>query len=294
MQHTYRHKSPKGTIYLEELRRASEAWFLEAVSSSYRSFLDGAARSGELNAGLARRLFEDRIGFFMSQVEAGRGNQQAVVEEASFQGAIEAYLELLRAPFCFHKEHSVASGENSEEEMTNEWTEQKTLTLADGTRVPVREVWPEDAPALQRLFDRLSEHSVRLRYFGPMDELSDEKAQFIAEVDGTGRYALVALDPDDEDEIVALVGYDRGEDTHTAEYAALVEDRVQGRGLGLSLTRFLIEAARERDIRCFHALVLPENKQMLQLLRSLDLPENESQDDGVRRIDIDLLPNEAA
>lgn len=179
--------------------------------------------------------------------------------------------------------------------MTEEQPENNTLILADGTVVPVREIQPDDASALQRLVDRLSERTIRLRYFGPLDELSDEKARHFAEVDGTNRYALVALDPDNEDDIVAVVRYDREEYNNTAEYAALVEDRMQGRGLGLSLTRFLVEAARERDVRCFHALVLPENRPMLQLLRSLDLPESKShEEDGIERIDIDLLPDEAA
>src|SRR3712207_9184616 len=42
---------------------------------------------------------------------------------------------------------------------------------------------------------------------------------------------LVALDPEDEDEIVAVVRYEREGDTDGAEYAVLVEDRFQGRGL---------------------------------------------------------------
>lgn len=178
--------------------------------------------------------------------------------------------------------------------MVDERTEHKSLTLADGTIVSVREIRPEDAPALQRLVGRLSERTIRLRFFGPLNELSDKKARHFAEVDGTDRYALVALDPEDEEEIVAVVRYDREADTSTAEYAALVEDRMQGRGLGLSLTRFLIEAARKRGIRCFHALVLPENTGMLHLLRSLDLPEHKSHDDGVERIDIDLIPEDQA
>ena len=164
------------------------------------------------------------------------------------------------------------------------------LALADGTFVGVREIRPGDAPALKRLVGRLSERTTRLRYFGPMKELSDKQARRFAEVDGVDRYALVALAPEDEGEIVAVVRYEREGESDTAEYAALVEDRMQSRGLGLSLTRFLIEAARKRNVRCFHALVLPENTGMLRLLRSLDLPESKSWDDGVERIDIDLLP----
>ena len=79
------------------------------------------------------------------------------------------------------------------------------LILRDGTSVPVREIRAEDAPALQRLVGRSSERSVELRFFGPMRELSEEKARRFAEVDGKDRFAMVALDPEDEREIVAVV-----------------------------------------------------------------------------------------
>ena len=168
----------------------------------------------------------------------------------------------------------------------------RELILADGTCVLVREIRAEDAPALQRLVDRSSERSIQLRFFGSMKVLSDEKARHFAEVDGTNRYALVALNPEDE-EIVAVVRYEREDSTARAEYAALVEDRFQGRGLGLSLTWALIEAARERDVKDFEALVLPENRGMIRLLRDLDLPEREQWEDGVRHFSINLFPEEA-
>jgi RimJ/RimL family protein N-acetyltransferase len=169
------------------------------------------------------------------------------------------------------------------------------LALRDGTCVPVREIRPEDAPALQRLFGRLSERSIYLRYFGHMKELTDQQARRFAEVDGRDRFALVALDPEDEGEILAVVRYDReGGPDSSAEYAALVEDSWQGRGLGLGLTRRLIEAARENGLRRLHALVLPENVGMLHLLRSLDLPERQRWEDGVERVDIFLRPDEVA
>ena len=135
---------------------------------------------------------------------------------------------------------------------------------------------------------RSSERSIELRFFGPMRELSKEKARRFAEVDGVDRFALVALDPEDEGEIVAVVRYEREAGTDGAEYAALVEDRFQGRGLGIGLTRHLIEAARERGIRRLHALVMRENAGMLHLLRSLDLPERKRWEGGAEHIEIDL------
>ena len=167
------------------------------------------------------------------------------------------------------------------------------LTLRDGVSVPVREVRAEDAGALRRLVDRSSERSIELRFFGPVKELSEERARSFAEVDGVDRFALVALDPEDEGEIVAVVRYEREAGTDGAEYAALVEDRFQGRGLGIGLTRQLIEAARERGIGRLHALVMRENRVMLGLLRSLELPERQRWENGLEHIEI-YLRSEAA
>jgi RimJ/RimL family protein N-acetyltransferase len=168
------------------------------------------------------------------------------------------------------------------------------LTLRDGTCVPVREIRAEDAAALRRLVGRSSERSIELRFFGPMKELSEEKARRFAEVDGKDRFALVALDPEDEDEIVAVVRYERERGTDGAEYAVLVEDRFQGRGLGIGLTRHLIEAAQERGIKRLHALVLRENGRMLRLLRSLEFPERKRWENGLEHIEIDLRSGGAA
>ncbi len=168
----------------------------------------------------------------------------------------------------------------------------QVLTLRDGACVPVRRVRAEDAAALQRLVGRSSDRSVELRFFGPLKRLSDEMARRFADVDGDDRFALVALDPRDRSEIVGVVRYEREGDG--AEYAALIEDRFQGRGLGIGLTRSLIEAARENGIGHLYALVMRENVGMLSLLRSLDLPESINWQDGAERIEIDLQSGNAA
>ena len=163
-----------------------------------------------------------------------------------------------------------------------------TLALRDGTCVSVRRIRADDATALQRLVGRSSDRSIELRFFGPLKELSDKMAERFADVDGEDKFALVALDPQDPGEIVAVVRYAREEETDGAEYAALIEDRFQGKGLGIALTRQLIGAARENGIGHLHALVLPENVGMLRLLRALDLPERIRWQDGADREEIDL------
>lgn len=78
-----------------------------------------------------------------------------------------------------------------------------TVELPDGTSVSYRAIAPDNASALQRFHHRLSDHSIYLRFFGAKPELSDRKAGYFTNVDGTNRFALVALDPEREGEIIA-------------------------------------------------------------------------------------------
>jgi RimJ/RimL family protein N-acetyltransferase len=163
-----------------------------------------------------------------------------------------------------------------------------SVELLDGRSVAYHAIAPENASALQRFHHRLSERSIYLRFFAAKPELSDRKAGYFTNVDGINRFALVAVDPEREGEIIGVVSFDREGDTDRAEYAAAVADRWQGRGLGLALTRRLIEAALKRDIRVFTGVLLPENTRMLNLLRDLGLPERLRYEDGVEYVEIEL------
>ena len=147
-----------------------------------------------------------------------------------------------------------------------------SVELLDGTSIAYRAIAPDNAAALQRFHHRLSDRSIYLRFFGAKPELSDRKAGFFTNVDGTNSFALVALDPERPEEIIAVVSFDREGETERAEYAAAVE------------------AALKRAIRVFTGVVLPENARMLNLLRDLGLPERLHYEGGVKFVEIDLLP----
>jgi RimJ/RimL family protein N-acetyltransferase len=166
--------------------------------------------------------------------------------------------------------------------------ESGSVELLDGTSIAYHAIAPENASALQRFHHRLSERSIYLRFFAAKPELSDRKAGYFTNVDGINRFALVAVDPERPQEIIGVVSFDREGTTERAEYAAAVEDRWQGRGLGLALTRRLIDAALKRDIRVFTGVLLPENTRMLNLLRDLGLPERMRYEDGIEYVEIEL------
>jgi len=174
------------------------------------------------------------------------------------------------------------------QEQENEHQKDDTFTLSNGADIPFRTLRPEDAPALQRVHSRCSERTIYLRFFGSLEELPDEKAQHFASVDGVDRVGLVALDPEDPNEIIAVVRYDRKPDDERAEYAAIVEDRWQDQGVGSALTRQLIDAAKDKGVRFFYALVKGKNTRMLNILRHLDLPEQERQEAGEKHVEVEL------
>ena len=162
------------------------------------------------------------------------------------------------------------------------------LMLDDGTAVRFRAVSPGDARALQRLHARCSGRSIEQRFFGPLGELPEKKAARLSRAEDGDRLALAALDPDGGEEIAAVVRFEREEGSEAAEYAALVEDRWQGQGLGRALTERLVEAARGRGVRRLYALVTPGNERMVRLLRGLGLPTRKSREGGAERLEVDL------
>jgi GNAT superfamily N-acetyltransferase len=165
-----------------------------------------------------------------------------------------------------------------------------TLNLPSGYNIHFRIVGLEDANALQRFLRRCSERTIYLRFFGSLDEFPVEKAQYFSQVDGVDHVAFVALDPDNQDEIIAIVRYDREAGDEQAEYAAIVEDVWQGCGIGIALTRLLIDIAWDNGVRYFYALVMGKNTRMLELLRQLELPEQERQEEGVKHVEVKLSP----
>jgi RimJ/RimL family protein N-acetyltransferase len=164
------------------------------------------------------------------------------------------------------------------------------ITLADGSNIPFRPIQATDAAALQRFHEHLSDTSVHMRFFNYMPRLSDAMAHRFTHLDGQHRFALVALDPDAPSEIIGVLRFDRTPGTTEAEYAAVITDRWQGRGLGTELSKALIECARARGVKTLTADVLPENARMLRLFHDLGYPVTVTYKQGVANVRIAIEP----
>lgn len=168
--------------------------------------------------------------------------------------------------------------------------EARALELTDGTKVDVRPIAPEDEPLLHEAVAAMSERSVYFRFFSPLKRLPDALAHRLAVVDFKDRFALVATShkPTGKERIFGVARYDRVPNMDVAEVAVAVVDEFQRRGLGGALLAILARAAREHGIKNFTLIVLPENRQMLGLLRKMGWIHHAKLSGGVYEISFDL------
>jgi ribosomal protein S18 acetylase RimI-like enzyme len=168
--------------------------------------------------------------------------------------------------------------------------EPRTLELTDGTKVHVRPIVPEDEPLLHEAVAAMSERTVYFRFFSPLKRMPDALAHRLAVVDYNDRFALVATThkPSAKERIVGVTRYDRVPNTEVAETAVAVVDEFQRRGLGSALMTILGKVARDHGIKTFTLIVLPENQQMLGLLRKMGWIHRAKLSGGVYDISFDL------
>jgi ribosomal protein S18 acetylase RimI-like enzyme len=166
--------------------------------------------------------------------------------------------------------------------------EPRVLELSDGTKVHVRPIVPDDEPLLIDAVAAMSERSVYFRFFSPMKRLPDALAHRLAVVDYNDRFALVATTHRSSERIIGVARYDRVIGTDVAETAVAVVDEFQRRGLGSALLTILGKVARDHGIKTFTLIVLPENQQMLGLLRRMGWIHQAKLTGGVYEISFDL------
>jgi acetate---CoA ligase (ADP-forming) len=162
--------------------------------------------------------------------------------------------------------------------------------LKDGRTVHIRPISPADDEKLWEMWQRLSAETIRLRFFGPR-RMDREGIRFFTDLDPENRFALVA---ETAGRIVGVSRFDRlPEEPTNAEFAVLVEDAEQGRGIGTALLRALVEPAEDMGIAGFVGEVLRENSRMLRMMRDAGLSPTFSDYGSVVHTAFTTTPTEA-
>lgn len=144
------------------------------------------------------------------------------------------------------------------------------MLSADGLKIFIRPVKPEDAPLFTALFKTLTPTTIYYRFFGILKELKPEMLARFTQIDYDREIALVALDETAQTDNMLGVARIMGEpDGKTGEFSVLVGDAWQGKGIGSSLLEKCLVIAEKQGFKTVHGIVLAENRNMLALGKKL-------------------------
>lgn len=175
----------------------------------------------------------------------------------------------------------------------------EVVTLPAGERVVLRVPRPGDRDLFQRGFLALSPASRHHRFLMTKNHLSSRELDYLTTPDGDRHYAIGAVALSWRGQETSPVGVGRlireAEDGGGAEFAVVVVDAWQNRGVGRLLLQRLLLAARERGVEQLHGQVMADNAPLLHLLRHVPDRYLHRLDGGVIQFDVPVsVPLEAA
>lgn len=156
------------------------------------------------------------------------------------------------------------------------------VVLADGALVHVRPIRPEDATLEQAFVHKLSDRTRHYRFFYRLNELTPQMLARFTQVDYDRELALVAMvDAGTNPAFVGVARYIANSDRTSAEFAVVVADAWQRRGVARVLMRGLVVCAKRRGIERLTGAILRINEPMLAFVRTLGFAiEDDPEDPG--------------
>jgi acetyltransferase len=165
----------------------------------------------------------------------------------------------------------------------------------DGQFYTIRPIQSEDADRLQSFVRALSEESRYFRFISTLSELTPRMLVRYTQVDYDRELALVAVvGPDDaspdagaqpqQERIVGVVRYLLNPDRESCEFAVAIADDWQGKRLGSTLMRAIVEAARSKGLKRIEGYVLSSNSKMLGMMSYLGFTIETDREDPTMKI----------
>ena len=159
-----------------------------------------------------------------------------------------------------------------------------TWTVPDGTTVTIRPIKPEDAELEVDFVRRLSAETKYYRFMNTMRELPPAMVARLTQIDYDREMAFVAtLAVDGVENEIGVCRYAVNPDGESCEFAVVVADDWQHRGLARKLMGVLIETARSRGIQYMNGVFLANNERMLKFVQKLGFVlSNDPEDSSVK------------
>jgi acetyltransferase len=160
---------------------------------------------------------------------------------------------------------------------------------ADGTAVTIRPIRPEDAQAEQAFVHNLSADAKYFRFMHEVKELTPEMLVEFTQIDYQTEMALVAtIEQNGQENIIGVSRYYTQANRRACEFALVVADAWQNKGLGTQLMLSLIDIAKNKGIKSMSGHILTENVNMLNLVKNLGF-HLQPGDDATTKLAVKML-----
>lgn len=158
--------------------------------------------------------------------------------------------------------------------------------LADGTNIKIRPIRPEDASIEQSFVHELSPQSKYFRFMQGLNELTQQMLVRFTQLDYSRELALIAvLENHGEETELGVARYVMNPDGESCEFALVIADKWQNRGIASHLMSALMEAARQRGVERMEGEILSNNFNMLKLTEKLGFTIHTHPDDpGIKSV----------
>ena len=156
----------------------------------------------------------------------------------------------------------------------------ETWALADGTKLIMRHIAPADAAREQAFVQGLSPQSSYLRFHGTLKNLSTKDLKRFTEPDSRNEVALIVLHSGETgEEEIGVARYVIDSARANCEFAIVVADRWQKRGIGTKLMNALIRQLQVSGVKQISGSVLKSNVAMRKFSKQMGFVETYIPDD---------------
>ncbi|RLC53631.1 MAG: acetyl CoA synthetase subunit alpha [Candidatus Cloacimonadota bacterium] len=144
-----------------------------------------------------------------------------------------------------------------------------TYTMKDGQKAILRAIKPEDEFMEKEMFSNFSERTQRFRFFQLISDISHEQLIRYTQIDYDREIAIIAeIEDEGRKKMAGVVRLIADQYNETAEYAIVIADPWQNKGLGNKFTDYIHEIAKARGIKKICANVLATNHIMQHMFRA--------------------------
>jgi acetyltransferase len=153
--------------------------------------------------------------------------------------------------------------------------------LADGTKLILRHISPADAAREKEFVHKLSPQSSYLRFHGTLKDLSTKDLKRFTEPDSQNEGSLIVLHSEETgQEEIGEARYVIDSEQSNCEFAIVVADRWQRRGIGTRLMNALIRYLQACGVKQLYGSVLKSNLAMRKFSKHLGFSETNTPDDS--------------